>query len=314
MRNTSFAFLLVLMVFANFSDAAAKSLTIAYPSATWNTSLPLSMGRQFGMFAAEGLEVAPVYIRGGPVVIAALLSGDADYAIMAGVTAVSSINRGADLVIVGGHTSQIDQVLMGAKGVSKLSDLKGKVIGVTGSGGVTEFATVEALARNGLVRDRDYKLMYAGTSPVRIKALETGVVQAAPFSATERVIMERQGFPAILEVGRAIPEFPFVVIVTSRQKTKSQPSEIIALLRAINSSIRLIQTDKEKVLAAAAKKDPGADINVLRQSLHYTVDTYSIALAKRNVAALLYAAKINTPDTDKFFTDEFLTKALEAQK
>jgi hypothetical protein len=77
----------------------------------------------------------------------------------------------------------------------------------------------------------------------------------------------------------------------------------------------LIQSDREKVLAAATKKEPGSDINVLRRSLSYTVDTYSIALSKRNIEALLYAAKISpTADrlggTEKFFTDEFLLKAL----
>jgi NitT/TauT family transport system substrate-binding protein len=270
------------------------------------------MGREFGMFTAEGLEVTPVYIRGGPVVIAALISGDVDYAIMAGVTAVTSINRGADLVVVGGHTSQIDQVLMGAKGVSSLKDLRGKTIGVTGSGGVTEFATVEALTRNGLLRDRDYKLMYSGTSPVRVKALETGIIQAAPFSATERVIMERQGFPAILEIGKAIPEFPFVVVIANRQKVKSRPPEIVSLLKGVRNSIELIQNDREKVLAAAAKKEPGSDISILRRSLSFTADTYSISLTKRNIEALLHAAKIHTPagGTDKFFTDEFLLRAL----
>jgi hypothetical protein len=69
------------------------------------------------------------------------------------------------------------------------------------------------------------------------------------------------------------------------------------------------------VLAAAAKKEPGSDINVLRRSLSYTVDTYSIALSKRNIEALLYAAKISPAadrlgGTEKFFTDEFLLKAL----
>ena len=54
------------------------------------------MAREFHLFAGEGLEVTPIYIRGGPVVIAALVSGDVDLAIMAGVTAVTSIQRGAD--------------------------------------------------------------------------------------------------------------------------------------------------------------------------------------------------------------------------
>jgi ABC-type nitrate/sulfonate/bicarbonate transport system substrate-binding protein len=94
----------------------AKTIDVAYPSPAWNSSLPLSIGRQFGMFAAEGLEVRPIYVRGGPIVMAALLSGQVDYAIMAGLTVVNSIHRGADVVIVGGHTAHLDQALIAAKG------------------------------------------------------------------------------------------------------------------------------------------------------------------------------------------------------
>jgi ABC-type nitrate/sulfonate/bicarbonate transport system substrate-binding protein len=191
------------------------------------------MAKEFGLFAAEGLDVRPVYVRGGPVVMAALLGGDADFAVIAGVTAVTSIQRGADIVIVGGHTAYIDQVLVGARGVNKLSDLKGKVIGVTGSGGVTEFATVEALARKGLVRDRDYTLLYSGNSPARVNALENGLVQAAAFSAIEKVVMEQRGYPVLLDTGKTIPEFPFMVIVATRQKIRTNPAEVTAFLRAV---------------------------------------------------------------------------------
>lgn len=300
------------------SQAHAKTITVAYPSPSWNTSLPVSMAKEFGLFAAEGLEVRPVYVRGGPVVMAALLGGDADFAVIAGVTAVTSIQRGADIVIVGGHTAYIDQVLIGAKGITKLSDLKGKVIGVTGAGGVTEFATVEALARNGLVRDRDYTVMYSGNSPARVNAMESGIIQAAAFSAIEKVIMEQKGYPLLLETGKSIPEFPFMVIVTSRHKSKSNPSEVNAFLKALRNSMNLIQSSKEKVIAAALKKDPGANASVLRKSLDYTVDSFSITLEKKNIQALVSAAKlgvsVDAPGAmDKFFVDEFMTKALNSK-
>jgi NitT/TauT family transport system substrate-binding protein len=274
------------------ADVSAKTINVAYPSPSWNTSLPVSMAKEFGLFSAEGLEVRPVYVRGGPVVMAALLGGDADFAVIAGVTAVTSIHRGADIVIVGGHTAYIDQVLIGAKGVNKLSDLKGKVVGVTGSGGVTEFATVEALARKGLVRDKDYTILYSGNSPARVNALENGLLQAAAFSAIEKVVMEQKGYPLLLETGKTIPEFPFMVIVTSRQKIKSNPVEVSAFLRAVRNSINLIQNSKEKVIAAALKKDPTANPAVLRKSLDYTVDSFSIHLAKKNIQALVNAAKL----------------------
>ena len=295
--------------------AQAKPITIAYPSPSWNTSLPVSTARDFGIFSAEGLDVRPVYVRGGPVVMAALLSGEADYAIMAGVTAVTSISRGAEVVIIGGHTAYIDQVLVGAKSVKSLNDLKGKVVGVTGAGGVTEFATVEALARKGLVRDRDYTVMYAGNSPARVNALESGVIHAGAFSANEKVVMDERGFPLLLETGKTLPEFPFMVVVTYRQKLKAYPTEVVAFLRALRNSMNVIRTSKEKVLAVAAKKDPNANVNVLRKSLEYTVDSFSIALAKKNIQALASAAKLNVNldapgNTEKFFVDDYLNKAL----
>jgi NitT/TauT family transport system substrate-binding protein len=298
--------------------AHAKTITVAYPSPSWNTSLPVSTARDFGMFAAEGLDVRPVYVRGGPVVMAALLSGEADYAIMAGVTAVTSISRGAEVVIVGGHTAYIDQVLVGAKSVAKLNDLKGKVVGVTGAGGVTEFATVEALARKGLVRDKDYSVMYAGNSPARVNALESGVIHAGAFSANEKVIMEERGFPLLLETGKTLPEFPFMVVVTYRQKLKNNPSEVVAFLRALRNAMSIIRTSKEKVIAAAARKDPNANVNVLRKSLDYTLDSFSIALGKKNIQALVSAAKVNVNldvpgSSEKFFVDDFLNRALNAK-
>ncbi|HEX2929297.1 MAG TPA: hypothetical protein VHV54_06265, partial [Candidatus Binatia bacterium] len=72
---------------------------------------------------------------------------------------------------------------------------------------------------------------------------------------------------------------------------------------------------KEKVIAAALKKDPAATASVLRKSLDYTVDSFSITLGKKNIQALVSAAKlgVNTdaPGTiDKFFVDEFMNKVL----
>jgi len=124
-NSLSFVSLMLVLQWLVIGAAAAKTINVAYPSPSWNTSLPVSMAKEFGLFTGEGLEVQPVYVRGGPVVMAALLGGDADFAVIAGVTAVRSIQRGADIVIVGGHTAYIDQVLIGAKGVTPAKRAEG---------------------------------------------------------------------------------------------------------------------------------------------------------------------------------------------
>ncbi len=261
------------------------------------------------MFTAEGLDVRPTYVRGGPIIIAALLSGEADFAIMGGITAITSINRGADVVIVGGHTAHLDQALIAAKGISTVSDLKGKVIGVTGSGGVTEFATVEALRRKGLVRDRDYRVMFTSNSPMRVNALENGIIQAAPFSATERGLLEAKGFPTLFEIGKAIPELPFVVIVTTNLKAKSQPAEIFAFLKAIRNSITFIRSETRKTILFLSKVDLSANTETLEKSLNYVIDGFSVSMNKGNIEALARAANLKIDgNMDKFFREDFVNK------
>ena len=49
---------------------------------------------------------------------------------------------------------------------------------------------------------------------------------------------------------------------------------------------------QRKSIAAALKKDPNANVSVLRKSLDYTVDSFSINLSKKNIQALVNAAKL----------------------
>ena len=70
-----------------------------------------------------------------------------------------------------------------------------------------EFATVEALARKGLLRDKDYTILYSGNSPARVNALENGLVQAAAFSAIEKVVMEQRAIPCCWKPEKPFPSF-----------------------------------------------------------------------------------------------------------
>jgi ABC-type nitrate/sulfonate/bicarbonate transport system substrate-binding protein len=144
------------------------------------------------------------------------------------------------------------------------------------------------------------------------------LIQAGAFSAIEKVVMEQKGYPLLLETGKTIPEFPFMVIVTSRQKIKSNPLEVSAFLRAVQNSMNLIQNNKEKIMATALKKDPNANVSVLRKSLDYTVDSFSINLGKKNIQALINAVKLGVNldapgNLEKFFLDDFMKTVLNSR-
>jgi ABC-type nitrate/sulfonate/bicarbonate transport system substrate-binding protein len=295
---------------------SAKTVTFAYNTPTLSGTLPVVVGQDFGFFAAEGLEVKTVFIRGGPTAMAALVGGGVDYTFVAGVAAVRAIAQNAPMLIVSGMQPYMDYTLIGAKGLSTVNDLRGKVVGVTGPGGVAEFAAVEGLAKKGLVRDRDYKILYGvGNSPARAQALEIGKIQASPFSFLERLELEKKGFPAIFDIGEAIPGFPFVVIASSKQKIDSDPEGIVALLRAINRSLDFLKKSREKVAEAVISKNTFGDPTMVRRVINQFADLYSTSISRKDIDALINATRIEAEakklgGPEKFFTQQFLTKAL----
>jgi NitT/TauT family transport system substrate-binding protein len=296
--------------------AAAKPVTFAYQTPTLSATLPILVGLDFGFFAAEDLEVKPVFIRGGPTAVAAIVGGDVDYTLVAGVPAVRAIVQGVPLIIVSGVQPYVDYTLIGARRIGTLNELRGKIVGVTGPGGIAEFAAVEGLAKKGFVRDRDYRILYGvGNSPSRAQALEAGRIQASPFSFLERLELEQKGFPVLFDIGKTIPGFPFVVIVSSRRKVEADPEGVAALLRATRRGLDFLKANPDKVAASVSKTKNFGDPATVRKVVHQFADVYSIALTADDIQALITAAHIENEakkfgGTEKFLATQLLSKAL----
>ena len=313
-----FALLFVSVLITYVSGAepvAAKSVNFASNTPTLSGTLPLVVAHDFGFFAAEGLEVKTVLIRGGPTAMAALVGGGVDFTLVAGVAAVRAIAQNAPMTIISGIQPYMDYTLIGAKGMTAVNDLKGKVVGVTGPGGVAEFAAVEGLAKKGLVRDRDYKILYGvGNSPARAQALETGKIQASPFSFLERLELEKKGFPALFDLGSVMPGFPFVVIASGKQKIETDPEGVVAILRAINRGLDFLKKNRDRVAESVLKKNTFGDPATVRQVINQFADLYSISITREDIESLIAATRIEAEakklgGAEKFFTRQFLVKA-----
>jgi len=297
---------LAVLIAGMMAPAHAKPVTFAYQTPTLNSTLPLIVGVDFGFFAAEGLEVKTIFIRGGPTAIAALVGGDA----------VRAIAQGAPLTIISGMQPYMDYTLMGAKGITQVNDLKGKIVGVTGAGGIAEYAAVEGLAKKGLVRDRDYKILYGvGNSPARAQALEGGRIHASPFSFMERIELEQKGFPVLFDIGNVVSGFPFVVILSSKRKAETDPDGVTALLRGMKRGLDFLRTDREKVAAHIIKSNKFGDPTTIRKVVNQFSTVYSVGITKEDIEALFVAAHIEAEakklgGAEKFFTRSLLSKAL----
>jgi len=111
-----------------------------------------------------------------------------------------------------------------------------------------------------------------------------------------------------------IPGFPFVVIVSTKQKVENDPEEILSLLRGINRGLDFLKKNPGKVADAVVKKNKFGDPATVRQVIHQFADKYSISIDRQDIEALITATHIEAEANklggpEKFFTRQFLMKA-----
>jgi NitT/TauT family transport system substrate-binding protein len=177
--------LILLVVLVTFPVLAQekKNVRMVFVSLAWNSEIPFRVALARGYFKQQGLSVEPILIRGGPAAIAALVSGEVDFAAIGGAQAVfRSRSRGLDLSIVGCTSSTTNYILLGNKQTRTVEDLRGKMIGVTGAGTYSEFAVKAFLKKSNINPDKDVTLRAIGGTVLRAAAIEKGIIAAAPFS------------------------------------------------------------------------------------------------------------------------------------
>ncbi len=215
---------LVLLFVAPSAAAQEKKLVrVVFVSLSWNSEIPVRVALVRGFFKAQGLQIEPIFIRGGPAAIAALVSGEVDFASIGGAQAVMRGKaRGLDVSIVGSISNQTNYVLLGNKQTRTLESLKGKIIGITGAGAFSEFAVRAFLKKQNIDPGKDVILRAVGNTTMRAAALEKGLVAAAPFSPEDAVRLMKSGYPLLSNFAESL-DIPQSIIVTRGEVLEKYP-------------------------------------------------------------------------------------------
>jgi hypothetical protein len=155
---------------------------------------PLWIASKMGFFERQGLDVDLVVIRASDVGIQALAGGSLEIAGSSADAPIAAVEKGLDLVMVGGIINGLTQSIMAAKKYKTYADLRGATFGaISLTSGVT-FALRQVLKVKGLEYPRDYKLLVIGGTPQTYAALTAGQIDAAALSLPVNYAAEEQGF------------------------------------------------------------------------------------------------------------------------
>jgi NitT/TauT family transport system substrate-binding protein len=227
-----------------------KNIRLVLVSLSWNSEIPLRVAIAKGYFKEQGLGFEPIFIRGGPAALAAMVSGDADFGSIGGAQAViRARSRGLDVSIIGSISNSTNYAIVGSKGIKNVADLRGKIVGVTGAGAFSDFAVRTFLKRNHIEPDKDVMLRAVGNTTMRAAALESGLVSAAPFSPEDAVRLTAKGFPLIVNLSESL-RIPQSIIIARDSLMEKYPETTKRFLKAAILGIQLAKKNKKEAIKA----------------------------------------------------------------
>ena len=210
--------------------------------------LPLFVGMRFGLFAQEGLEIQWIVVNSN-VVVTALIAGEIDVAGIAG-SSMRAAARGAALKANFFPYDKSLFVLMGASGIKRVQDLKGKVIGTTGPGATTEVAASMVLQHYGMDPKKDVTFMTIGGAETSLIAMRNGTIQARAFNPDAAFIMKKQGFTELGVLADMGP-WPWAGYSTSDAHLINRRDKIKRWTRAMVKSLQLMLNRRDETYKIA---------------------------------------------------------------
>jgi NitT/TauT family transport system substrate-binding protein len=195
---------------------------------------------------AQGLDVQLVQFRGDAEVAQALVGGsiDVSYGSLNGVINMITSNQPVIGFYAGFH--QADFSWLAIPSVKRWSDLKGKSMGISTYGSLTDALTRYALRRNKLEPEKDVQIAQIGTTPNTYQAIKSGRIGAGILSPPFSWQAQDEGLTLLgTQKTDVSPEWPKHLISAKTKFIDDNPHTCQALLRGHVAAIRLARKDRE---------------------------------------------------------------------
>jgi NitT/TauT family transport system substrate-binding protein len=215
---------------------------------------PLWVASQRGFFSQQKLEVDVVVIRGSDVSTQALAGGSLQISGASSDAPIAAIDRGLDMVIIGGIINGLSQSIMAGKNYKTYEDLRGTTLGANSLTAGTAFAFRRVLKAKGLEFPRDYKLINVGGTPQAFAALASGQIAAAPLSLPVNYAAEEQGFNTIGRFIDVMPQYQLSVYSVRRGWAEENRPVVVRFMRAIVAANRWLHANKDAAVDLLAKE------------------------------------------------------------
>ncbi len=253
------------------SDAQElKRIRIGYPSLS-TTQGHIWVGQEAGLFRKYGLDVEPILLRGGSLATQALATGDPPLVNIG--TVVQADLQGYNLALIAAVQNKYDFIVFVRPGITRLEQLKGKRIGITGFGSATHFASSILLKHLKLDPNKDVALIPSGLDPERVAALVGGKIDASFFNSSAAPLARKAGLTELLQIGDLGVEVQGNGLATSRLFIQTNREIVKGAVKGYVEAIHFIYSHKKESQKVFAKYMRNSDPEFLENAYQHYIET-----------------------------------------
>ena len=262
-----------LMTSAGGAAEPPQKLRVAYAAVTAAFSIPW-IAKEAGIFQRHGLDVELVYIAAGSRAVQTLVGGSIDVAAIGGPAGVDAKLAGADTIYVAIPVNRVIVFTVAAPQIQRVEDLRGKSIGVTRVGTVTDFFTRIYLRQNGLVPDRDVMIRQMGGLPETVAGLKAGLIEGGTFGFPAVLHARAAGFRVLVDYNTAGYRYPLSSIIVTQKLLRTRESAIRAFLEAHIEAVHRFKTDANFAMNVIGKYTNTTDRAMLEETQRVYADAF----------------------------------------
>jgi ABC-type nitrate/sulfonate/bicarbonate transport system substrate-binding protein len=238
-----------------------------------------------GEFDKAGISVEKIVFSSGVDAIAALVSNSIDLFIGSYEHVLRQIDKGLDVKAFAliSNTQGYKLITRTDSPYRSLADLKGKAVGVTKVGSLSDTVLRKLIAEAGLNPDRDVEIINGGTGATMVGALESGNIAAGMIF--EPLSSELLGSGKYRLLHYAGYETAGLVIMGTEKWAESHAGEFRSFLGVIRKENVKVAKDPGAFAPLYRKDFPGLNDDVLTQAIANTLERSPSSLVISDAAA-----------------------------
>lgn len=256
---TAFCASVIVLAATEVPSKAAETIEFGTTGRSDATSIATYIALDKKMFEAQGLSIDWIAAGSASKAAQQTVAGSLDISIAATDQTIRAVSQGAKLKIVAGAVTVAPFRTIGGKGVQSWSQLKGKTISVGGAGDQTLFF-FHVMARKNHLGDKDYDLVYGGTTPARFAQLLSGAVAAAVLTDPQDITAMQMGYKDLGSAPDYVPVWTQNNVYVNAAWAQTHRAAVVSFIRALQNAAAFFYDPKNRdETVAILSKYTGAD-------------------------------------------------------